>query len=103
MFLETKKNIEQGTRNVQYRSIGVRELNRRCSLINSTVKIRYSFQLSIFIIPCSMFVIPLDFDIQNSLFNIHYSLFLILKIYKMHYSIFEGISRENRFLKIRVE
>ena len=43
MLLGRKNNIEQGTRNVQYRSIGVCELNRRCSLMTRTFKIRYSF------------------------------------------------------------
>ena len=57
-------NIEQGTRNVQCRSFGVRELNVLCSC-----------RTSIFGVPCSIFDIPLDFKIQNSLFNIRYSLF----------------------------
>ena len=47
VFVIKKENIEQGTRNVQYRSVGVRDLDLRCSQ---------------------------NFNIQNSLFNIRYSL-----------------------------
>ena len=55
-------NIEQGTRNVEYRSVGVLDLKRHCALNfciqNSLFVIRYSFKTSILDIPCSIFNIP---------------------------------------------
>ncbi len=62
-------NIEQGMSNVEVLA---------CVIYTALFfDIQCSFKTSIFDILCSIFVTPLNFSIQNSLFDIRYSLFKI--------------------------
>ena len=80
MFLELKKNIEQGTRNFQYRSVGVLDLRPSLFLRPSVFKIPLN----------SLFKIRYSLRFRHSKFLVRYLLFsfFIPKIYKTYYRVF---------------